>query len=195
MSERIFVVNSINGKILSSKEISATFDFVFLQPERLSLRLVKKELTLGGMFPIVKSNMPQGERLNREHLMYQRMIRYFEKEGYDGFIYKNVCEDYGSLSFITFHTHQVVEPKNAHKKALVRPYKNIYEKHLITLEKRAFKECKKVVLSSEEAENLYNFKFREVWGFNLSAVIQNTWQKMGDGVASILLKMTRQKIR
>ena len=42
-----------------------------------------------------------------KNVSLQRMIRYLETEGYDGFVYKNDCEDIGQRSYIIFRPEQV----------------------------------------------------------------------------------------
>lgn len=53
-----------------------------------------------------------------EQVVWQRMIRFLEGEGYDGFKYRNEYEDMGELSYIIFRPEQVfnaLQPEKIHQ--------------------------------------------------------------------------------
>jgi len=81
----------------------ALSEFVFKDPKNLSVEKLKKELASDTLFSPFSNN----EKELAKKLSFQRMIRYLETEGYDGFVYKNDCEDIGQRSYIIFRPEQV----------------------------------------------------------------------------------------
>ena len=51
---------------------------------------------------------PENISTDRFHLALQRMIKYFEYLGYDGFHYINEYEDPGHISYIPFRPEQII---------------------------------------------------------------------------------------
>ncbi len=86
------------------------FRFMFEQPFELSSEAVKHELSLGGLFALTETAAHglSAEQINRSHLVAQRMIRFFESLGYDGFQYVNEFENKGQMSYINFRPEQVI---------------------------------------------------------------------------------------
>lgn len=76
--------------------------FIFVEPfKTLTPEEVKQELNAENLFK------PKDEQTDRESLAMQRLIRFLEGEGYDGFRYVNDHEDRGSTSYIIFRPWQV----------------------------------------------------------------------------------------
>lgn len=113
-------------KALLSKLPMGMYQFIFEQPKNMALAHVKKELSIGNIFPIVDEKalaekrahlrtfmqkMPDKyvDNINRTNLMLQRFIRYFEAQGYDGFVYENACEDKGNYSYMIFRPEQAIK--------------------------------------------------------------------------------------
>ncbi|MBQ4472432.1 MAG: hypothetical protein II942_04240, partial [Alphaproteobacteria bacterium] len=98
-------------------------DFIFLDPFTRSEGDLKKELSAESFFLIpTKTEIPDhipafllpvlpkvDKRLYSlaEKVAFQRMMRYLEGEGHDGFVYQNECEDEGQKSYIIFRPEQV----------------------------------------------------------------------------------------
>ncbi len=83
----------------------ALSEFIFVHPFQQSTEALKKELEAEHLFS-ADSNDPKELA---ENVGYQRMIRYLESEGYDGFVYVNDCEDEGEKSYIIFRSEQVFQ--------------------------------------------------------------------------------------
>ncbi len=127
------------------------YDFVFMQPYSLTTQQVKKELFLGGLYPVLSEKMdPSAQSKNLKNLMFQRFIRFFERRGYDGFVYKNGWEDAGNDSFITFRKEQVVLASQIDKKRLISPIQIPHEKELLKLENRYLSSCKEYSLKDNK---------------------------------------------
>lgn len=100
-------------------------DFIFRDPFVQSEQDLKKELLSESFYPIpekleapqqipaflfpVASRMDKRLYLLAEKVAFQRMIRYLEGEGYDGFVYQNEYEDKGQNSYIIFRPEQVFD--------------------------------------------------------------------------------------
>lgn len=117
-----YVPKSKTMKGLSRREIFAYSDFIFRNSGHIPITEVQNELSLGKLFSekqmedyrqmisqkgkeryvLVDVNSPY-----RDLLRTQRLIRFFEKDGYDGIVYYNEHEDVGSSSYIIFRKEQV----------------------------------------------------------------------------------------
>ena len=100
-------------------------EFIFIDPFTRSEQQIKDELLSETLYDIssdeknmtyipsfLESVLKKVNRANfslAEKLVYQRMIRFLEGEGYDGFVYQNECEDEGSNSYIIFRPQQVFD--------------------------------------------------------------------------------------
>lgn len=73
-------------------------DFIYQNPFEMPEAAVKSELALDTLFPV----SVQGD-LNRSHLVKQRLIQFWEKQGYDGFQYTLQ----GKPAFVVFRPEQV----------------------------------------------------------------------------------------
>ena len=117
-----YVPKSKTMKGLSRREIRACSNFIFRNPGHIPINEVENELHLGKLFSVkqmeeyrqmlsqkgkeryvlVDANYPY-----RDLLKTQRLIRFFEQDGYDGIVYYNEHEDVGSSSYIIFRKEQV----------------------------------------------------------------------------------------
>lgn len=142
-------------------ELPPQFDYIFNQPMRMKMNDVYDELSLRRIYSWDKSeNKEIREKNNRERLIYARMIRYFEQQGYDGFVYSNMNEDVFSDSYICFRREQFLHAadKNIKMKIQTPIYKN--EEKLTALEEKQICECTKTHLTPQEAQQ-YAFGARK----------------------------------
>ena len=149
-----FFQKSDTISLLKQENLPKEFDFIFHQPLRMDIKEVEKELVWGGMYPLVKSEKNEEENSAiRENLIYQRMIRFFQSEGFDGFKYKNEIEDKGADSFIIFHPNQVFyasELNNEQFKEKTNPNEDILRKH----EASYLNKCQSIKLTEEKIKKL-----------------------------------------
>jgi len=93
--------------------------FIFTEPlKSLTPEELKQEIQAETLF------RPQDEAHDRTHVALQRLIRFLEGEGYDGFQYKNAYEDKGSISYIIFRPWQVfnaLTPETKHEVPTLPP--------------------------------------------------------------------------
>ncbi len=95
-----------NSGIINFPYKKALTDFIFDQPALTSESALEKELNAESLFsPPFKNKQELAEKVS-----LQRMIRYLESEGYDGFVYENDFEDKGKKSYIIFRAQQVFKP-------------------------------------------------------------------------------------
>ena len=111
--------------IVSSLKIPPIYDFIFKDPFKRSDEQVIYELGLENLYSILGANdknpyekdladckiehsFSKNQYINRLNLSMQRMIRYWESKGYDGFIYKNTVADNGAFSYVVFRPQQVI---------------------------------------------------------------------------------------
>ena len=122
------------SKIKYKKHLS---DFIFVDPFTKSEKDLKDELLAESLY---NSKQPQNvpkyipsflfsvrSQINRdcfslaEKVAFQRMIRFLEGEGYDGFVYQNDHEDMGNNSYIIFRPQQVFEVGKSENVHTVEP--------------------------------------------------------------------------
>ncbi len=86
------------------------YRFMFEDPFNRPYADVKKELSMENLYRVVQEDEDglKAEEINRAHLAGQRMIRFFEAQGFDGIRYTNKFEDIGNESYIIFRPEQVV---------------------------------------------------------------------------------------
>ena len=153
------------NKLVEAETLPKEFDFIFYEPERMSMQEVQKELFLGGMFPFLtdEKNPQKAIDKNRENLTYQRMIRFFKAEGYDGFVYRNEKEDKGRDSYIIFHSKQVIVASTASEKDLYQKIVNPHEEQLKAWEQSHLMACHEKRLTHDEAHQLINYDFYKTY--------------------------------
>ena len=105
-------------------------DFIFNAPWDLSVEQRLQEIQMGALFtPYPKLNNPNMKFVKDiEHVQAQRMIRFFESKGFDGFAYVNIGEDKGHISYANFRPEQVtILNTDMHQEMLNRAnQENIY---------------------------------------------------------------------
>ena len=119
-----YVPKSKTMKGLSRREIFTHSDFIFRNPGHIPIGEVHNELCLGKLFSEKQMSDYQqmlsqkgkeryvpvvSNYLYRDLLKTQRLIRFFEQDGYDGIVYYNEHEDVGSSSYIIFRKEQVFQ--------------------------------------------------------------------------------------
>ncbi len=149
-----FFKKSDTISLLKQENLPKEFDFIFHQPLRMDIKEVEKELFWGGMYPLLKSEKNEEENTTiRKNLIYQRMIRFFQSEGFDGFKYKNEVEDRGTDSFIIFHSNQVFyasELNNEQFKEKTNPNEDILRQHEVSY----LNKCQSIKLTEEKIKDL-----------------------------------------
>lgn len=87
---------------LKTDKIPQFFHDIFTQPLTMEHDDVLRELAQEKLYK------PENISTDRFHLALQRMIKYFEYLGYDGFHYINEYEDPGHISYIPFRPEQII---------------------------------------------------------------------------------------
>ncbi len=102
--------NMALAQVLSMVQVPPIYDFIFKNPFKIKDEAVRYELGLETLYPILGvhdtnleykglkkwfPNHPLHKNMfvNRMNLSMQRMIRYWEAQGYDGFIYEDTQDD------------------------------------------------------------------------------------------------------
>lgn len=118
--------NNALYQVLDTMTVPVMYDFIFKDPFNISAQQVRYELGLETLYPILGANNsnnpynglkdahPEHSLLNnmfvnRANLSMQRMIRYWENLGYDGFIYDDTVDNRNkAFSYVIFRPLQVV---------------------------------------------------------------------------------------
>jgi len=104
-------------------------EFIFVNPFTKTQNELKQELACDSLYGIsvkdrrsdnripsflfsVRSQVRQENYALAEQVAFQRMIRFLEGEGYDGFFYQNEYEDKGQNSYIIFRPQQVFDSQS-----------------------------------------------------------------------------------
>lgn len=96
------------AQICNMADFLPQLQFIFDEPFALPIEQVRYELSLEKLYhPCADGSQQVSQKTDRYHLVFQRMIRFFESLGYDGFVYQNEVEDQGSFSYIIFRPDQV----------------------------------------------------------------------------------------
>ena len=143
------------------------YTYIFDDPYSLNFDDVKKELMLGGLFEVEKGSKDCVNSINRENLCYQRMIRFFERQGYDGFVYRNGWEDVGEDSYICFRPDTVIEPLKVDNKELVIPTRIDKQNILLLDEEKKIAACQEKTLLRSEAVKFFDIEMRFHYGKQL----------------------------
>lgn len=141
-------------------------DFIFVNPFTKSEDDLRKELNAESLYnPEMKAcrstEIPSflfsaRSHLNRdvfnlaEKVAFQRMIRFLEGEGYDGFVYVNEYEDKGKNSYIIFRPQQVFNLDGAQENII--PEKSQEEKKVLIENEKYFFEEQKTTSPSQRIE-------------------------------------------
>lgn len=97
------------GEICKKADFLPMIRFIFDEPLSLPIKRVRHELSLEKLYtPCQNETRDVAAEVDRYHLIFQRMIRFCESQGCDGFSYINREEDHGSQSYIIFRPNQVM---------------------------------------------------------------------------------------
>ena len=150
-------------------------EFLFLDPFTRSEGELKRELAAESLYAVpekleipkyvpaflspVLSKMDRKLYSLAEKVALQRMIRYLEGEGYDGFVYRNECEDKGKKTYIIFRPEQVFHPSEELKEHVV-PEKTSDQKTFLQNVESKFFEAHGVLSPSQRVRNHLQRKLR-----------------------------------
>lgn len=112
-------------QVVASLKVPPMYDFIFVNPFKITDEAVNYELGLEHLYPIlgklnknpnkddllhfnIEQQLSNNSYVNRMNLSMQRMIRYWEALGYDGFIYENTVDDNGAFSYVIFRPEQAI---------------------------------------------------------------------------------------
>lgn len=125
---------------------SVLSDFIFRDPFTQSKENLEKELSAESFYSIptklsIQKSVPSFlfpviSKIDRnlyslsEKVALQRMMRYLEGEGHDGFVYKNEYEDKGKNSYIIFRPEQVFDQFESNTEHVI-PEKTIEQKSFL----------------------------------------------------------------
>lgn len=151
-------INFLN--FMFQEPLPKEYDFIFFEPNRTDIKEVKKELFLGQLFQILSAKGTDlSEECLRESLIYQRMVRFLYKEGYDGFVYQNAYEDAGNDSYIIFSPTEVfVDIPQNQDKIFQLPFLNPHENELCDLERYHLTLCNSTVFDKKNTKDIYQLK-------------------------------------
>jgi hypothetical protein len=160
---------AIAGMLMNAYQEQQTvppiYDMIFKDPmdeEKMSSFDVANELYCEKLYPVVaqtgEDDMTNTDKVNRQHLIFQRMIRFFESRGYDGFVYHNRGEDKGHLSYIAFRPDQVVRLDRAEPKYISLYPDEEYSQQLRQMEREALDRSCERALSARELTKKRNFR-------------------------------------
>lgn len=150
----------------------ALTEFVFIDPFLQSKENLEKELYADSLyFPSQEEDGPQNipyflgkarENIKKipfnlaEKVALQRMIHFFEGEGYDTFSYQNTHEDVNQTTYIIFRPEQVFHQNLNESEHLIPPKNTSF---LEKVEKEFFK--KRQILSPSQRIKLYQETLRQ----------------------------------
>lgn len=154
------------------------FDMIFKEPLQMRTEDIAKELRLEKLFQVkeVDANASDNDKKeaafeNVKNISLQRMIRYLEKRGYDGFAFRNWTDDNGSMTYIAFRPEQIIR---LDRKLPPHLFQNrpsaAHEKRLLMLETKALRHCQerplteneKIILSYMQMDMLRDIPAQEV---------------------------------
>ena len=143
-------------------------EFLFLDPFTRSEDELRKELTAESFYAVPeKLSIPEyipsflSPILSKtdkklyflaEKVALQRMMRYLESEGHDGFVYQNECEDKGQKSYIIFRPEQVFHPSEKVNEHIV-PEKTTEQKSFLQDVETKFFKAHGTLSPSQRKEN------------------------------------------
>ncbi len=91
---------------IAQRNAQALYRFIFKNPDTMKEDELRYELSLEKLYDPNEAGKDDARHL-KKRVKFQRLIRYLEKEGFDGVQYKNTWEDKGSISYIVFRPEQV----------------------------------------------------------------------------------------
>ncbi len=159
--QKFNVVALLDASVME-QSVSPYYSMIFHDPYEMSSQDVKRELSLDTIYAPAKRRVkPYSiDETNRHHLVLQRMARYFERRGYDGFVYTNHSEDAGSDSYIIFRSEQVIRLDRPECN-LERPIRTDEQKQeLNQMEMDAYNRCEEYVLTRNDCSSMESFQVK-----------------------------------
>lgn len=100
--ENVFHKNrsTITHDVFNLFQYKQDYAFIFQNPYQLKQEGILQELKLETMFANIESNC---EETNKKYLVMQRLVRFWEKKGYDGFVYPSGIHK----AYVTFRPQQI----------------------------------------------------------------------------------------
>lgn len=157
-------------------------EMIFKDPRHLKPQEIAHELELGKMFDvrtpyktlytsaeIMKDEVARCDNLNcsinniknTENLIMQRMIRFLERKGYDGLVFKNHIDDDGTQTYVPFRAEQVIRlDRRIGARVSTKKLSPIQERRLALLETAALHRCKERVIDKIDKKFLINLQER-----------------------------------
>ena len=153
-------------------------DFIFRDPFIQSEENLVRELSAESFYSIPEKEkkfktipaflFPVAQKMDKnlyplaERVAFQRMMRYLEGEGHDGFVYQNEHEDKGKDSYIIFRPEQVFDSSDKTMEHLV-PEKTLEQLTFLSdTESEFFKRCGMVSPSQRIQNHSQNLKKNKV---------------------------------
>ena len=178
---------------LLQHQMPKEFSYIFDEPYKMDLESVKKELEFEGLYTIINENSEGETNINREHLCYQRMIRFFERQGYDGFVYQNGWEDVGEDSYICFRPSSVLEPLKVNENELYSSVQMTVEQNRVECENKKIERCSSRCLSRQEVSQCFDHNMRFYYGRQIILGVQCI-KKTHNMLQRLLMKIARKVI-
>lgn len=140
------------------------YRFMVEDPYNQSYGDVEKELSMDNLYTFVREDEDglKAEEINRAHLAAQRMIRFFEAQGYDGICYVNKFEDIGQTSYIIFRPEQVIRLDRDERMPNIRHKAPADTKALNEIQQDALKRMSLDPLSDSEIFQQMMYQFETV---------------------------------
>ena len=133
--------------------------FIFEEPLQLNIQDVRRELSLETLFPLAENELTKlAQKTDRYHLIFQRMIRFLENKGYDGFVYENETEDKGSLSYVIFRSQQVIRLDRSFVNTPCGYPSSKNERELLLIERKSLSEKNNIEIPMKEIERQTEFQ-------------------------------------
>lgn len=177
------------SNVLSIYNVPKEYDFIFNQVNRMNCQEVERELSLGGIYAVSKSSdETTNYNENKEKLVYQRLIRFFERQGYDGFIYRNGCEDWGNDSFICFRPNQI-QHASCNDKEILSKKVSPKNPRLDFIENEWLKSCVDIKIGKDESSKFSNFLFLELYGSILPYYLERRISKIKENFSKKISKL------
>ncbi len=183
--KRVLLFHFIN--VLKMNKLPPVYDYIVKDPfDKLSWQKVKKELEKEHLYSIDYKYVLNGvaEKIDREHLFLQRMIKYFESIGFDGFHYMNYYEDYGHISYIPFRPESIIrldikKSKNTKKDKIYNTKRRkVYGKRDLNEEERALLGIESFYQKEMFQEKLYVINGNKKLMFRPSSFKKNVIEKV-----------------
>ena len=148
----------------------ALAEFIFVDPFKQTKENLEKELSADSLYSVTaeesspsefpafltsaKENLDKIPFSLAEKVAFQRMIHFFEGEGYDAFSYKNEHEDINQTTYIVFRPEQIFQQNLSEEEHTVPPFNSA----LLAQTEKQFFEKKKILSPQERITQSMYFK-------------------------------------